>query len=385
MSHVLITGATGLLGRYLLRDLLSAGIEVAVIVRPGRKQNAAQRVDALMNTWESMLERELPRPHVLEGDLCSDLLGLSRDDRDWIGGNCDLLIHNAASLTFKSGGPDGEPWRSNVEGTRRVLDLCRNTGIRDFHHMSTSYVCGLRSGLIRESELNVGQRLGNDYEKSKVQAETMVREADFLSPPTFYRPAIIVGDSITGFTTTFHGFYATLHLAYTLRKFLDADMGRDPNEVTRLTLDGTERKNLVPVDWVSAVVTHIISNRQFHGETYHLTPRQPVTASDIRYVLEEAYGSRGTVFHGAGMELDNPTEVERLFYEQLQVYSSYWRDDPEFDTTNTCRAAPHLPCPTMDRELLLMMARKAIEMRFRFKDTKPAAKSAGARSLASKT
>ncbi|MFP6766285.1 MAG: SDR family oxidoreductase [Planctomycetaceae bacterium] len=366
--HILLTGGTGLLGRYLLRDLTLAGVPVAVVVRRSRRQSAQDRVNSLMATWESRLGRELTAPKVLEGDLTETDLGLSAEDVNWIRSNCDSVFHNAASLTFISTDPAGEPWRSNVGGTRNVLDLCQKTGIRDLHHVSTSYVCGLRSDTVLETQLDVGQTLGNDYERSKVQAEQMVREADFLSPPTIYRPAIIVGDSNDGFTTTFHGFYASLHLAYTLTRSYDENQEEAPEIPTRVTLDGTERKNLVPVDWVSAAAVHILTNRQFHGETYHLTPTVPVTTGTIRDVMEGAYGLRGSTFAGHGTELEDPNEVEQLFYEHFKVYDSYWRDDPTFDSSQTIAACPHLPCPLVDQEMLLMMARAAIDMDFRWKD-----------------
>ncbi|MGZ0173625.1 MAG: SDR family oxidoreductase [Planctomycetales bacterium] len=366
--HILLTGATGLLGRYLLRDLLLADTSVAVLVRRGRRQNAAERVEAMMLSWESMLGRELPRPHVLEGDLTKPNLGLDDDELAWVEQNCDSVLHNAASLTFISSDPEGEPWISNVTGTQNVLDVCEKTGIKDFHHVSTSYVCGLRDGDVFENELDEGQEWGNDYERSKVQAETLVRNAKFLSPPTFYRPAIIVGDSKTGFTTSFHGFYATLHLTYTLKKSMSAEMGHDPSKPTRITLDGDECKNFVPVDWVSAVTTHVVTNREFHGQTYHLTPETSVSATEVKQVLDLAIGFEGSVFHGAGKPVDDPSEIEQLFYEHIRVYNSYWRDDPKFDGTNTRNAAPHLPCPTIDFEMLLMMANKAIQMDFRWKE-----------------
>ncbi len=371
--HILLTGATGLLGRYLLRDLLLADTSVAVLVRRGRRQNAAERVEAMMLSWESMLDRELPRPHVLEGDLTKPNLGLDEDELAWVEQNCDSVLHNAASLTFISSDPDGEPWISNVTGTQNVLDVCEKTGIKDFHHVSTSYVCGLRDGDVFENELDEGQEWGNDYERSKVQAETLVRNATFLSPPTFYRPAIIVGDSQTGFTTSFHGFYATLHLTYTLKKSMNAEMGHDPSKPTRITLDGNECKNFVPVDWVSAVTTHVVTNRELHGQTYHLTPESSVSATEVKQVLDLAIGFEGSVFHGAGKPVDDPSEIEQLFYEHIRVYDSYWRDDPKFDGTNTRNAAPHLPCPTIDFDMLLMMANKAIEMDFRWKEKVPAA------------
>ena len=49
---------------------------------------------------------------------------------------------------------------------------------------------------------------------------------------------------------------------------------------------------------------------------------------------------------------------------QLDVYQSYFRNDPTFDTTNTQTFAGHLPCPTLDMPSLLRMAKVAIETDF---------------------
>ncbi len=366
--HILLTGATGLLGRYLLRDLLSADVSVAALVRSTRKQSAAERVELLMRSWEDMLGRDLPRPVVLEGDISQSNLGLGDASVEWVAENCDAILHNAASLIFQSTDSESEPWRSNVAGMQNVLDLCQKTGIRDFHDVSTAYVCGLRNGTVLESELDVGQELGNDYERSKVQAEKLVRSAEFLAPPTIYRPSIIVGDSSTGFTTTFHGFYAALQLAKTLVEAQRAKGAHVVNADTiRLTLDGNESKNFVPVDWVSAVMIHIVTSPEHHGKTYHLTPSQPVTSRTVHDVLQESLDFGTASFDGPG-KLEDPTEVERLFYEHIRVYDSYWRDDPIFDRTNTLRAAPHLPCPAVNKEMLLRLALAAVDMNFRWKD-----------------
>ena len=48
----------------------------------------------------------------------------------------------------------------------------------------------------------------------------------------------------------------------------------------------------------------------------------------------------------------------------MTTYKAYWRDDPVFDATNTQAHAPHLPCPTLDRGVLLMLCRFAIENNF---------------------
>ncbi len=52
-GYLLLTGATGLLGRYLLRELLVSGQRVAVLVRDGRSARAEERIEELTATWES--------------------------------------------------------------------------------------------------------------------------------------------------------------------------------------------------------------------------------------------------------------------------------------------------------------------------------------------
>jgi thioester reductase-like protein len=108
-DYVLLTGGTGLLGRYLIRDLTDRGVSLALLVRPTRKMSAEQRVEALMATWDAQLGRPLPRPHVIQGDLSRPDLGLDAEDRGWIAENCDLVLHNAASLTFHGTDRNGEP------------------------------------------------------------------------------------------------------------------------------------------------------------------------------------------------------------------------------------------------------------------------------------
>lgn len=372
MSYHLLTGATGLLGNYLLRDLLLQDVPVAVLVRPNRKQSAKQRVETALCAWDAELGRPLPRPVVLEGDISQPDMGLDAVNIRWAAEYCSAVINNAASLTFHSTSREGEPWRSNIGGTQNVLDFCRNTGIRKFHHVSTAYVAGLRQGQVLETELDVGQQFSNDYECSKLQSETLVREAEFLDEPTVFRPGIIIGDSKTGLTTTYHGYYAALQLVDTLvRAYSRNETGLAGGQNPRLTLSGNETKHLVPVDWVSAVMAHVITHAKWHGKTYHLTPKHPVTVRLIRDVLEQSTGFYGARFCGSSKKPDDPTEVEMLFYEHIRVYNSYWKMDPEFDTSNTDLAAPHLPCPHVDRELLLKLSRVAIESGFPTPSKKP--------------
>jgi len=369
--YYLLTGATGLLGGYLMRDCVEENLRLAVLVRPTRAETASQRIHAIMSRWEKQAGYAMPRPVVLEGDISKPWLGLTQEQVGWVKRNCGGMIHNAASLTFVGEDRAGEPWVSNVDGTKRVLELCREAEIREMHHVSTSYVCGLRKGVCLESELDVGQEFGNAYEKSKVQAETMVREEACFDSITVHRPAIIVGDSKTGYTTTFHGLYAPLKIAHTTINKLALSTLSSVSWVSRLVetlnLNGSEHKNFVPVDWVSKVMSHVIARPKLHRTTYHLTPSRRVPIAEMAAVISETINefsidsekvakNNGSAYSGEFFE--------GFFREQMGVYEAYWRDDPIFDTTNTTQAAPHLPCPEVNREMLKRLCQFAVTTNF---------------------
>ncbi len=372
MGYVLVTGGTGLLGRYLLRDLMERDVPLAVLVRPSRRHNPYVRVEALMRTWDQFLGRTLPRPVVLSGDISSPDLGLSPHEIKWAAEHCDTMLHNAASLSFVSTGRDSEPWRSNVGGTVNVLEFCRQAGIRKFHHVSTAYVAGKRPGRCLESELNVGQEFVNPYEESKVEAEELVRGCPDLDSVTCFRPGIIIGDSTNGMTFTYHNFYAIVQIAYTLKQQMGKQdrSGKMNASYFRLNAIGTEHKYLVPVDWVSEAMASIIVQENLHDTTYHLTPRLPISIRLMTEVIEEVLDAYGVQLSNIEPDIATLSEDERLFLHHSQVYQSYLRNDPLFDSTNIQRALPHLLCPHVDRTMLTKMAVAAIESRFSWKDPK---------------
>lgn len=374
MGYVLVTGATGLLGTYLVRDWLKAGVQLALLVRPTRWASARQRIESLVEHWEKQSGYALPRPVVLEGHLQDGSLGLDEATLRWAATNCEAVVHNAASLTFYSEGPDSEPWLSNLHGTKNLLEFARLAKIRKFHHVSTAYVCGKRRGLIRENELDASQGHGNDYEISKFQAEEFVRQADYLDNPTVYRPGIIFGDGQTGYTTTFHGFYVPLKLVSTLLNKI-AGFGVPVEEIRTeiqqagqrllevMNLNGSEHKNFVPVDWVSAAMVELFLDPKHHGKTYHLTPRNRTLVSTVQdvfqrvaleYVKPSAAAEDGTDW----------TNFEKYFFDQMGVYRAYWQDDPEFDLTNITSALPDLLCPEVDEAMLIRASRYAVEANF---------------------
>jgi len=348
-GYLLLTGATGLVGRYLVRDLLLRGEPLAVVIRSQADASAEARLDQILAHWEAELGRPLPRPVCLEGDITRPDLGLSADDRRWVAWNCRAVLHNAASLKFTGDDRAQEPWLSNYTGTANVLDLCRQAGILDLHHVSTAYVCGCRTDRVYEAELESGQAFRNDYERCKFESERLVAEADFLRTRTVYRPAVIVGDSRTGYTTTYHALYSYFQFValFCAGQERDAD-GRVCIPV-RLNSTGLEHRNLIPVDWVSAVLAYLVTSPQHHGRTYHLTPTKPVTAVALMSAMASRFRFYGPTFAGPdALETDDLNEVERLFYTYVGQYQPYWDREPVFDCGNTLDAAPHLPCPPLD-------------------------------------
>ena len=362
-GSLLLTGGTGLLGSYLIRDLLLDGCGLAVIVRRERKTSAAARIEAIVRFWEDLLGKRLPRPTVLEGDLHAPLCGLDPAAVRWVADHCTGLLHNAASLTFRGPDREQEPWRSNVGGTINVLAVAKAAGIRHFHHVSTAYVCGLRTGTVREDDLDVGQEFGNDYERSKVEAERLVRDADHLETVTVLRPSIIVGDSRTGFTSTYHGFYVILRLCHTLIPHVPWGAISREALVQCLGTRDEDTKNLVPVDWVSAAMAHIVQTPQARGRTFHLTNPRPVPNETITLTAEEAVRARLSE-PTVPQERQDGTWLAQNILGQMDVYKTYLRDDPVFDRTNTESLTAHLPCPELDAAALRTLADYAIDAEF---------------------
>ena len=354
---VLLTGATGFLGRYLLRDLLLSGKRVAVLARDSRRERAENRIKELLNFWGESLGRPLPCPVILHGDLSHAGLGLSAADRRWLGRHCQSVLHAAANLSFRPT-PDGEPRKTNVNGTQHLLRLASDLKILRWHHISTAFVCGKRVGPILETDLDQGQPFHNPYEQSKCEAEKCVREARGICA-TIYRPSVIVGDSRTGYTSSFVGFYRFLELANRLAN-LENGQRRLP---VRVRLRGNEPCDLVTVDWVSRAVAELLALPGEHGRTYHLVSRAPATT---RFILDTAaaeLGIDGIELVGAA-EIGAPSRLEELLLEGLQEYWPYLGGTPAFCDRNTAAALPHLPSPPIDAAMLRRLVRFALANRF---------------------
>jgi thioester reductase-like protein len=353
-DYLLLTGATGLLGRYLLRDLLAAGRRVAVLVRDTCDEPAAERVETIMEQWEAEVGRPLPRPIVLAGDVTCQNLGLDRDDLHWVAGHVRSVIHAAALVRFDLDERDGEPIRTNLGGTREVLRFCELLGIQDFHYVSTAFVCGRREGTIRENETDCGQDFHNSYEQSKFEAELSVNAATAIRHRTIYRPTIITGDSNTGYTNTYFGMMWYLKLLAVLVP--QQPIGPDGKRHTpiEMPVSGDEPHNLVPVNWVSQVITHLFSLPEARGQVFHLASPHRVTMRGVVEVCYDYFGSSGVKFVGdAGHGLSLENDFSRTFFVSSRNYRAYDRFTPDFERANLNRLAGHLSCPPIDGRVVV--------------------------------
>ena len=359
--YTLLTGATGLVGRYLVRDLLLNGHDLAVVVRPSRRQSPRDRMEEILQHWERELGSQLPRPIVLSGDITEPGFGLCAEDTEWVKQNCHKIIHSAAILEFYGKDRTAEPWRTNLNGTENMINLCRDLEIHDIHYVSTAYVAGYQDGRVMESSLAAGQTFRNDYEESKFMAESLVRAIDFADHVTVYRPAVIAGDSRTGYTNTYHGIYLYLRLMALMIPTLP--VGPDGKRYTpiRMRMTGEERRNIIPVEWVSAVLCRLFETTEARGLTFHIAPENPITSAEIIEYCGDFFNSTGATFCGHG-EIDPPGPTrdenedqwmfERLYWENAETYAPYERSDNTFDLTNLKRFTADIVCPDFDRTVM---------------------------------
>jgi len=361
---ILMTGATGFLGRYLVRDLMQQGRTVALLSRASKDETAQQRMDVLLEEMGVAGDATLPQPVCLEGSLDQPNLGLSEEALQWVRNNCTEILHNAASLTFDTDVRTNEPRKTNLEGTQYLIDLAATTGISIFHDVSTAYVCGLRSDLVREDDPVGINGFRNDYEHTKSLAEKAIKSAQHLTTKTFYRPAIIVGEFESGRTTSYQGPYQTMLYTWVCSQMAERNSEGRWEHPVRINLSGNELRNFVPVDWVSMAIVKGIMNPACHGRTYHLTPDVPVTTAELEATLEEYFGYSGVTFvSNANLPDADSTPAEIDFYKWTGQYHKYMSTEPRFDSTNT-REHLGTSCPVIDKAALLRLIDFAVQAQF---------------------
>ncbi|MEV0848416.1 amino acid adenylation domain-containing protein [Streptomyces sp. NPDC049954] len=270
-----LTGASGFLGAFLLRDLIeTTGEPVDCLVRAEDGRRAAHRLRANLERYGLWRERyaDLIRP--VPGDLAAPGLGLPPEERAALVRRLGLVLHNGARVNFAAG--YGDLRAPNVAGTEELLRLLADSASPGMHYVSTTSVYAPASAagqaVITESTpTGPAAGLPDGYARSKWVAEGLLglaRERGL--PVTVYRPGRISGDTTTGACQD-------RDLLWQLIKgCLQAGMVPD------LPYGSTD---WVPVDYVSAAVVALATCGGDATEPFHLTHPE---APGLRTVFEVA-------------------------------------------------------------------------------------------------
>ena len=127
VREVLLTGATGFVGRFVLRDLLrqDADLVVHCLVRAADGEHGLQRLRAALEEAEIWDEAFAARIHVVAGDIGEARFGLSRSAFDDLARRIDAVHHFAADVSLSASYLAIR--KTNAFSMRNVLELCLHT------------------------------------------------------------------------------------------------------------------------------------------------------------------------------------------------------------------------------------------------------------------
>ncbi len=286
---------------------------------------------------------------------------MSASELTGLAARVDRALHVAATTSFDH--PLEEARRINVGGTRGVLEFCRAVRARGgsgrLDYVGTAYVAGDRTDVAREDELETGQGFRNTYERSKLEAERLVRDAGRELPVVIMRPSIIVGDSRTGQTTSYKTIYWPMKV---LVRFYGLWRPVVPRLV-RLPVSPGCHLDVVPVDWVAGAIAKLFASEQAKGGCFHLAagPRAPTIEHLVNVCCDHFGVARlryldpaGPIrFVGRAMRPILRAVAPRL-ERNGELMLAYTRQNPRFDVSQATAAG--LIAPDVDEYFRRLVA-----------------------------
>ncbi|MFI8348141.1 amino acid adenylation domain-containing protein [Streptomyces sp. NPDC085596] len=260
-ARPLLTGASGFLGAFLLRDLIdSTDGPVDCLVRAEDPRRAAERLRANLEHYGLWQPRYETLINAVPGDLAAPGLGLTPQDRSALVRRLGPVLHNGARVNFAAG--YGDLRAPNVAGTEELLRLLADSASPGMHYISTTSVFAPATGpdpvtITEATPTGPPSALPDGYARSKWVAEGLVglaRERGL--PVTVHRPGRISGDTATGACQD-------RDLLWQLIKGC-LQAGAVPD----LPYGSTD---WVPVDHVSRAVVALAGSVQTGGEVHHFT------------------------------------------------------------------------------------------------------------------
>ncbi len=267
LSTVFITGVTGFLGAYLLRDYIEnvAIKRIICLVRSDNSLEGQERIRENMLKWGVWNEDYLSRFEVLSGDLAKENLGLRQNQIGELQDNVDIICHNGANVNFSLSYE--QIAKTNVEGTKNILKILDKGKRKKLLYVSTISIFAendYKNGTVYEDILPQDvNSLKLGYAKSKCVAEYILRE--YMKQN--YDVKVFRVGRITG---TENQRVENEDMFYKMAQFCKA-MGVYPDIKMNL--------NCIPVDSVSKMIVYA-SLENTKAETYHLV--NPDVNEEIR-------------------------------------------------------------------------------------------------------
>jgi len=353
---VVVTGATGAVGGQAVAALLAKRRhEVLALARGKGRRSAEQRVRECLNGNVSGAVSgagsgaAAPAPGCLTVesiDLRASDLGLSPAAEERILDRAEYFIHAAAQVDLSA--PWSEVSANNLEGTAHVLELVgRARRLKRFIYVSSAYAVGSgRPYLSHEDRLPQEPAFSNPYERSKYQAEGLVRQAlagGLMG--AIVRPSIVVGDSRTGRAARHHVIYPLF------RTFLH-------NLLSEWPLLESTTMNLVPIDFVVRRILGLMRHPSAQGRCFHLVSQQPASLGTVLGLLGRVTDIRlPKLVDPKHYDPSRLPPEEQQVYEGLRPFLPYFDDHLRFDCRNMLElGAP----PRTGPAFLLRLGRAAI-------------------------